>query len=76
MSQANIDAIIAGAKDELLKSGGIERKKALRDTHVYFVRALWRWFTSTSDDDGEWMAHAHLKMAVLMLEIATDPATV
>lgn len=70
MSEANLDAIVSMAKDELIKDGGIERERALRHMHIYFVRALWRWFTATSEDDGEWQAHAHMKMALLMLESA------
>jgi len=68
---SNLDDILELAKQELVRdSGTLDSARSLRHMHIYLVRGLWRWFTSTPEADDEWMAHTHMKMAVLMLETA------
>jgi hypothetical protein len=68
----NLQKVMDLANEDLLKTGGIERERAIRHMHIYFVRALWRWFTATEESDDEWKAHAHMKMALLMLQQAQE----
>lgn len=65
---SNLDAILKLAKDELVKEpGDLDPDRCLRHMHVYFARAIGNWLRGN-----EFLADAHMKMALLMYETARE----